>query len=323
MESNDFTDKIDDFLDGKLSPEETSAFEQAIKTNKQLADSLQLEKQTREAIDLMAKEARMARMRTWYAEMEDNGLISPNVENPRSNSQIIKRILPYLIGVVLLGMLLYWWSRPIEQVGIFDLFKNVIPNPAVAYQGPAQSADRLDGKNGKPDGSKPEAGSIPAIPAPNPFADLLERERVNYEEPLINEYSKNAGSTDSIENGMNLVSTLLKQKDYTQAIRILKRLNFEHVRQNEVLELLSFAYQSNGQVEESVEAYLAFMKKRTAYLSGQEWRKLIILLQDPIKYKNEIKKQVGYLRNSDLDEDRTRVEEIRPLLEKGSFWTDN
>lgn len=246
--------KIDAYLKGHLSKEETAAFEQDMAADTALAQQVARQRLHLEALDLLLEDDLRAKMKNWETEMDDKPVAS---NNWKKGGFLIITI------AVLLG--LYFLFKPKNNIDLpahlnkkdsLILEKNNIdtlqikPNPTV----PSQNEPSFPNKSELPSPPKSDAKK-PIVKAQTLPNDLLETTNEDLALVLI-DLENNTVRRDTQSNRlMSETYRLLKQKDYSKALNVLK-----NVSNTEGVFLRAVTYFLNGQYTNALPVFENLVK---------------------------------------------------------------
>ncbi len=241
QEEDNLLIKIDAYLKGHLSNEETAAFEQDIAADTALAQQVARQRVHLEALDILLEDDLRAKMKNWETEIDDKPLSSNKWKNG---------VLLLITFAVLLG--LYFLFKPKNDMDLPNnlnkedsliIDKNNIdtlqtkPNPTI----PTQNKSPFLNKSVLPSPTKSDAKK-PIVKAQTLPNDLLETTNEDLALVLI-DLENNTVRRDTQSNRlMSETYRLLKQKDYSKALNVLK-----NVSNTEGVFLRGITYFLNGQ----------------------------------------------------------------------------
>jgi len=144
MNSDDYIDRIEDYVTGQMSELEKQGFEQEQKDNPELADAVKKYRIAREAMDLMSEQAMKTQFKEWREEEGGIVLSSEAQEIPLRKKGLLsgrrRRQLSVAASFLLLFSLLFYFliDRFLVSDPLFVSFQN--PMPVERIMGPQDVA---------------------------------------------------------------------------------------------------------------------------------------------------------------------------------------
>ena len=128
---SNFFNKIEAYLEGKLSAEQTKAFEEALTKNQKLAYKLELYRMEREAANLLRERDLKSKFAEWDEEMP-----FAETDTPKEKTTSIRRLYPFWIAAASLLLILsigfaFYQST---QHSNAHLYAEAYQNPLISYQ---------------------------------------------------------------------------------------------------------------------------------------------------------------------------------------------
>ena len=280
--------KIEDYLRGKLPPEEAAAFEREIAADPELAETVEMHRFEREGLDYMMAEDLRAKLRKWETSPPTTG--AP--PSPRLRKQKTWWLL--LLAVALLCATVFLFLRKKDPVGL------VVPLPEAQLpadtlrQAPAFPADSSlpVAQEGRQDGPGKPAYKQPDGTRYRP--DLIAMATALHDLPPDFYPDNLRGATDGGKNPLApaVEALQLATPDYQKAIAVLLKITpaQQPAWHAKAQEMLGHAYFGNGQYEEAAAVFkkMSQQQQPSAQRDQSQWYLLLSLLPAYERHQGEV-----------------------------------
>jgi tetratricopeptide (TPR) repeat protein len=281
--------KIEDYLSGKLPPQEAAAFEREIAADPDLAETVEMHRFEREGLDFMLAEDLRAKLREWEKSPPP---LAEDVSSPRQGNQKTWWLL--LLAVALLSATVFLFLREKNQGGL------VVPMPEAPLpadttrQNPTSPANNsLPVAQSKGE----DAGEKRTVPRPEstPYRqDLIAMASSLYELPPDFYPDNLRSAAGDKESPLTPAAEALRlaKPDYKKAIAILRKITpAQHPAwYAKAQEMLGHAYFGNGQYEEAAAIFINMSQQDlpAAERDQAEWYLLLSLLPAHDRNQKEV-----------------------------------
>lgn len=318
MSENTFSEKIEDYLNGLLSPKEATAFEHTMQNDPALASKVQLER----ALQMLEQERMKARMHQRYAKMLAEGHPPIFGEPPKTVQGIwaaYRRPLLAAAAVLLVIVAaIRFYPQPDEKLERPSEPAQLPINPTPApppneTAGNAPTAEKKEESKTR----KPPAAS-PAAPA----VALFLEEREDFKRKAVDNFLRfhsSGGDTETSESDPVVLAKWLSQPNGTNTKQIreivarLKRVDSSNPQIIEILKLLTCYYQSEGETASAIKVYQKLLDSRYV---GDDPYLLVLYLEDPKTYQEEAQALVDKIWASEVTQNVKWLEANRLGLQK-------
>lgn len=267
--------KIDDYLKGRLTPEEAAAFRQQIAADPELAQAVELQRFGREGLEYVLEKDLREKMKTWKkGPAQDEQKTPPNTRNGNRNLWL------GLLALALLVTVAFFMFRPIKELAVPGVSPIERPQESPGDSIQADPAPTQPSQNQLP---VAEEKKQPAQPAQVQYAALSASE---YELP---ENLSSGLRSDAVNSGQSELTPAVKAfksspPDYKTAIVELKKITRQShpAVYDQAQEMLAHAYFNTKQYAEAARIFEEMTRQGlTSSAHDQaEWYLLLSLLPD-------------------------------------------
>jgi hypothetical protein len=319
------SDKIDDYLKGKLEGDALAAFEKNLANDTDLARQVELFQLEKRGVDVLVEKDLRQKMQAWQAQVRPKN--EENMPENAKNTEGGKRLL-FLLGIgvfmALLTLVLYLNSKnnrleipktqeqklddlpvenqdksiedPLEKQGELPRksLENTLKKPQPIAENAPRNKDSKAPNNDKNNGDKTDEQGI---------------KKSNIEDLALNLYDKPDFSKEVLKNPNTESEVLLplfqawQRQDFNQVIALGLKSQNDPNRSIQIKEILGHAYFKTRQYEEAEKVFSMLTKKDTGETGEKAaWYRVLCLvaakktseakigLADILKEKNHLKR---------------------------------
>lgn len=294
MTEDEIKDKMEDYLLGKLSLEEASAFESELAGNLEWQEEFDLRRLEHEGMDLLLEHKLREDMRRWDSE--------PKAPNSKSSFWPL-----WIIGLLILGTGFFFWIKKIPSMVPFSP-QHTLPDSTKA-QTPAVDSP----SSGKKD-SSPFA-QLPPKPGTHPSPTAFAQNSVGDLDVGLGVRGDDSEAVLDLSDSLN---SALTAKDYTHLLRLTERKLPAHAAT--LLYIRGWTYFKLGHFSEAENTFLQLITENNPRLITKSQRLLMysLLAQWPKKKTTliEILNQINAIPQHPLQQETQLVERLLAQLQK-------
>jgi tetratricopeptide (TPR) repeat protein len=308
----DWLDKIDDYLDGKLSAEARAEMETALQNDPSLRRELRISRQERIAMDLLRDEKARAEFKRWTVDTPEP-VRHVGAKDRRWRTWGIAGLL---LLVAATAWLLYSGTDSEKIPGTQPpppQAQDSAADAPIAYQPPAQHAPRNpptpDGKRTRP---------TPHTQSDDPIRIEAQDLAVNFEKEAQELFDSPGTGVLRDNNALTKLgeaSALYKKEDYEQVVKVLATLPSDDKDYIRALYLKALALFKIKRYDVAADAFAEVYKSpRNEYSLEPKWREALCLYADGGRQKARLREVLNLLLVEDFP--AAKKQNARAILDK-------
>lgn len=284
--------KIEDYLRGKLPPEEAAAFEREIAADAELAETVEMHRFEREGLEFMLGENLRAKIKEWE---KSPPALNESASAPQKNYR--KWWIGLLTVALLSGTVFLFLKEKSSTKGNFPA-RDVTPLPADTLRQKTENPSVLPensipiaGENDKPAEKEP-AGKQPQKERYRPELIALATSAHELPSNFFPDNQRSTGGGEKSPLAPAVEAFQQAKPDYKKAIAELLKINQKQFRQDfgKAQEMLAHAYFMDGQYDKAAAIFQKMTEQNlpAAEHDQAEWYLLLSLVPDYDEQKKRV-----------------------------------
>ena len=307
MEQN-WYNKIDEFLDGLLAPEERLAMENAMAQDSALARAVRLNALQRQAMEMLKDNKARQEFRDWTA----------RAPAPGANRRYLLLLLPLLI-LLLLGGLIWVFQKPDTTAPASYMPRQIVPSAQ-----PADSTEKRQPKAVVENSTKKNTEERPVVTDPKPrdreknsaLAALYEEEANGLFDANISVFRAVGDSMPEQQLFADAIQSYRDAKseaDYQQVVALLNQIKATGKLAVDVTYLKGYALFKARRYEAAADAF-AGVAATGAYSKEPKWKEALSLYAAGARQKERLKNVLDGVISGSFP--KAKKDQAKILMEK-------